>query len=710
MKLNRTPNPLDRKARNDENENWDKIESKINQVEKSVNDMVIESGSSDMEVVQARGGRPTLNTRLENIEEDVIEKRDKNVEIDMKDLSQNVKEAMTGGSVAVVGKDSVGKINVKDKAISHEKTDFIITGKNLFDGAYLNDLTYFANSQTINTPSSTSPSSLITPLDSSGVYTVTKYEGGNRFIICLLDEYPFEDNLPMEVSLIHDGNRIGNKEHHTFTNTNNKKYLFVLTNSNGGEPPKVQIEEGSTPTGYEEFKIGFKNSLNEIPLVRSKGNLFDGEYKDVVLYGNNIDEPVFVPVQSYGSTRGRGFVVPVEHNKTYYVKVYDKENSNRFRIGLNYNEPSFQVKGSDLTTTDPVPSHYNLIDKRLVNNNGLSEYSFSSEEYNYAVIHLDSSGNEPEVWLGTSYPPNNFVNSKVIDPSYIELPPNIGETEYPDQDAKDRFVVEMNQYAKRIGMEDTNYVEPAGYPSTAEQTMTAYDILLMGIQAMSYDRLARIWNKKTYDIEVKGPDARIQTINTTVTNSSLESDYYIFGGKTGRIVSVEPSENLVLIANAPNDRMFVGAVMGAESSAKRFTAMKQMYDCSKEILDGNTPSDTSIDADHGATCLLPVSYLSSFERYDIPIVFSKDMKSKRHPASLSKVMSAMIILDNIVNLNEKITIKESDVKGGTGNVFNEGDVITVEDALYAMMLPSSNTATHAAARHVGNRLLNIDNE
>ncbi len=48
-------------------------------------------------------------------------------------LSQEVKEGMTGGSVAVVGKNSVLNENVVDGAITYNKTDFLITGKNLFN-------------------------------------------------------------------------------------------------------------------------------------------------------------------------------------------------------------------------------------------------------------------------------------------------------------------------------------------------------------------------------------------------------------------------------------------------------------------------------------------------------------------------------------------------------------------------------------------------
>ena len=64
-------------------------------------------------------------------------------EVTMSDLSQEVKEALTGGSVAVVGVDAVGTENIKNSAVttnklandsvSATKTDFIDTSSNLFN-------------------------------------------------------------------------------------------------------------------------------------------------------------------------------------------------------------------------------------------------------------------------------------------------------------------------------------------------------------------------------------------------------------------------------------------------------------------------------------------------------------------------------------------------------------------------------------------------
>ena len=128
---------FDRNNRNNMNDNFEYLFNNSGRMIKQLNDLMLESGQSDTEVVHARGGKTVLNDRFVDIESELLEtkknkadrtevnqladdkadkgsvaqvaisKRDKDVDIEMKDLAQEVKEVMTGGSVAVVGKDSV---------------------------------------------------------------------------------------------------------------------------------------------------------------------------------------------------------------------------------------------------------------------------------------------------------------------------------------------------------------------------------------------------------------------------------------------------------------------------------------------------------------------------------------------------------------------------------------------------------------------------
>lgn len=68
-------------------------------------------------------------------------------------------------------------------------------------------------------------------------------------------------------------------------------------------------------------------------------------------------------------------------------------------------------------------------------------------------------------------------------------------------------------------------------------------------------------------------------------------------------------------------------------------------------------------------------------------------------------MTALIVLENVTDLSETVTAEASDFEHVTADSSNagikEGEVVTVEDLLYALMLPSANEAAYMLARHVG---------
>ena len=56
----------------------------------------------------------------------------------------------------------------------------------------------------------------------------------------------------------------------------------------------------------------------------------------------------------------------------------------------------------------------------------------------------------------------------------------------------------MNKKAKQIGMTHSHFIEPAGFPSTIEHTMSTRDMVKMVIYASKYKELTSIWNEKSY--------------------------------------------------------------------------------------------------------------------------------------------------------------------------------------------------------------------
>lgn len=104
-----------------------KAETKAEQTQDQLDDIILKSGDSSSEVVQARGGESLLYKRLDKTDaqladratkSEVASKRDKSVPMMLTDLHTEVKQAMTGGSVAVVGLNAVGNENLKNGVLT----------------------------------------------------------------------------------------------------------------------------------------------------------------------------------------------------------------------------------------------------------------------------------------------------------------------------------------------------------------------------------------------------------------------------------------------------------------------------------------------------------------------------------------------------------------------------------------------------------------
>lgn len=93
-------------------------------------------------------------------------------------------------------------------------------------------------------------------------------------------------------------------------------------------------------------------------------------------------------------------------------------------------------------------------------------------------------------------------------------------------------------------------------------------------------------------------------------------------------------------------------------------------------------------------------------------VFSKDLLlylyKKNHialPASLTKVMTTIVLLDLGIDLQTKVTKTQEDSSKGNGPKLNEGESLTLEDALHNLMLSSSNVTANMIARIYGGKAL-----
>lgn len=99
-------------------------------------------------------------------------------------------------------------------------------------------------------------------------------------------------------------------------------------------------------------------------------------------------------------------------------------------------------------------------------------------------------------------------------------------------------------------------------------------------------------------------------------------------------------------------------------------------------------------------------YAVMYNLNDDTIIFEKNKDEKTEIASLTKIMTCIVAIENINNLNDTVVMKNADFKGlaeANASVagFSIGDKVTYMDLLMGLFLPSGADAALALANNIG---------
>lgn len=120
------------------------------------------------------------------------------------------------------------------------------------------------------------------------------------------------------------------------------------------------------------------------------------------------------------------------------------------------------------------------------------------------------------------------------------------------------------------------------------------------------------------------------------------------------------------------------------------------------VADG-TEDDSSLNLTSGAA--------GSFDLASGEVDYAQNIFNKMYPASITKVMTALVTLKNC-SLDETVTVGEEcqDIESGSSVCMIEpGDQLTVEQLLYGLLLNSGNDAAMSLAVYVGGTVDNFVN-
>ncbi|WP_302739102.1 SGNH/GDSL hydrolase family protein [uncultured Clostridium sp.] len=308
-------------------------------IKQCYDDASINHDNANMEVKLARGSHTTLNDRLneseknqDNLSSQLDTKASKNEVFSMANMGQDVKEAMTGGSVAIVGNNMVLRENIVDGEVTADKTDFLSIGLNKFNYK-TTKIGYCNETGTISS-------------DSSFIYTdFIKVNQGN-YISC----FRRDNNNNCTLRAI---------RFVTFYNSN-----YDVVKNGYSNPGNSSIESVLVPEGVSYVKItlisGFNNEATAIFINNTQYE--ESSSVEFVEYKKILSDEV-----QLSETQSKKFYKQVENlsNEFYEYKNSllttsdNKLNVNNLNIG--YYNTSGQIVTSDnnYKYTDPIPVNGN---------------------------------------------------------------------------------------------------------------------------------------------------------------------------------------------------------------------------------------------------------------------------------------------------------------------------------------------------------------
>lgn len=459
---------------------------------------------------------------------------------------------------------------------------------------------------------------------------------------------------------------------------------------------KEELKSVISSQAISDFTLG-NNSIgtNKIDFIKSGKNIFDKNNPTLgrISTNNNLVSDDTVMTSGYTKIKNNTTYVT---NQSIWYNLYDNESK--------YIEYKFVAKGSTFTTTAST-AFIRIAVKKDVSDTLQVEEGTSQTSYE-PFYYVAENVKDSEILEARYSTPKNKGYTKLndrlqdIEKNLSDITVSNGGNIASDENAEKIFVDEMNKKVKQLGG-TSKFLNSSGLTATG-QLANAYDFSVITLHASTKNEIASVWGQDTYSLDIKGENPRTVEVNSTVTSPSLENYYSLIGGKTGTLGYIH---NLTAIV-ADNDNLYVGTIM--KGSEDRFADLKTAID---ETIKKENGKSYNIDLVGTSDTIFSVikypKYNPTLTTNNKPTpMLSKNEDIRTSPASMTKVLTCIVLIENTTNLNQTIKFQESDIVGGSGVELKVGDVITLRDALYTMLLSSSNDTAKAVARVVGHNIIN----
>ncbi|MCD7827919.1 MAG: dockerin type I domain-containing protein [Clostridiales bacterium] len=142
------------------------------------------------------------------------------------------------------------------------------------------------------------------------------------------------------------------------------------------------------------------------------------------------------------------------------------------------------------------------------------------------------------------------------------------------------FVNMMNEYAAKLGMNDSHFANPDGFPNS-NHYVSAYDMMIIGTKAYSFSLIRNVVNQPYATAYFVSGGSKTYTNSNELINPNSSRYYqYAVGIKTGS--HSQAGQCLVCAAvkyidNTGKYKTFIAVVMNCPSKAARYTDLKSLF-------------------------------------------------------------------------------------------------------------------------------------
>jgi hypothetical protein len=299
-------------------------------------------------------------------------------------------------------------------------------------------------------------------------------------------------------------------------------------------------------------------------------------------------------------------------------------------------------------------------------------------------------------------------------------------TTHTPEECHKLIVSEMNKKAKLLGMTNTFFNNPYGGNLYGYNKTTARDLMKLTVHSYSYPKVMEYLSLKgSRNIPVYGTNERVYTLANDIqtdfdvayanVHGSGTCPYQMLAGKGGGWSSNNPEGVRVfaytLIAQVEG-KMVAGVVSRVSNGDTthtgreyRLMAMIQLLDICAKKIKGETTSDEVTYAEYACATIIPEN-TRLWQNRTFTTLYEKNADTQFNPASTSKVMSALIIMDAGFDAFEYHDFVAEEVAIDSGVDFKAqiGDILCVDDSMYLNLILSNGPNTLALSRHCANKM------